>query len=294
MNQFISICIPTYNQITYLDLLMRSIVAQDYKQFEVVISDDSSTDDVFNLVNTYHNQLPEQIRYYRNDPSLGSPANWNFALGQARYDIVKIMHHDDYFTYPHSLRKFAEAITSFSDNPAMVFSGGFTDNRGVFRNHTVSQERAVEMFQNPVKIFNENIFGSPSSLCLSGIKAEYKENLTWLVDTELFYRLIKKIPNIRYIDEPLITGVLSDHNLTNQLFEKAEIELQELRIILKTIPYYRLSDQMALIKTIVNKLRKYGIYSNKQFAEQCPNTTMDKWFKLAIIMMKINFIINKR
>lgn len=290
----ISICIPAYNQTIYLEKLMQSIMEQDYQDFEVVVSDDSTTEDVFKLIETFKEKLPGKIRYYRNSPPLGSPANWNFALSLARYEIVKIMHHDDYFTYPRSLRKFAEAITAFSGYPAMVFSGGFTDNRGVFRNHTVSQERAVEMFQNPVNVLNENIFGSPSSLCLSGIKAEYKENLTWLVDTEFYYRLIKKHPNIRYIDEPLITGVLSDHNLTNQLFENAEIEFQELRIILKTIPYYRISDRMALIKTIVNKLRKYGIYSNKQFAEQCPNTTMDKWFKLAIIMMKINFIINKR
>ena len=50
----ISICIGTYNRIDYLKRLLDSIAIQKYKNFEVIITDDSSNDSIEQYLKTIH------------------------------------------------------------------------------------------------------------------------------------------------------------------------------------------------------------------------------------------------
>jgi len=75
---FISICIPAYKRLPFLTRLMNSIAEQTYTQFEVIISDDSDDDTVSDYLKSVTFSFP--IHYYKNSPSLGTPANWNFGI----------------------------------------------------------------------------------------------------------------------------------------------------------------------------------------------------------------------
>ena len=77
----ISICIPAYNRTTYLKRLFESIADQLFKDFEVIVSDDSPSDSVKDLCAAYSNKFT--LRYFKNQPSLGTPANWNNAIEKA-------------------------------------------------------------------------------------------------------------------------------------------------------------------------------------------------------------------
>ena len=50
MNPFVSICIPAYKRISYLKRLLESIIIQTYKDYEVIITDDSDNDSVKDLL----------------------------------------------------------------------------------------------------------------------------------------------------------------------------------------------------------------------------------------------------
>lgn len=91
----ISICVPAYKNVVYLERLLGSIQSQTFHDFEVVITDDSPDNAVSELIDRYKAMLP--IRYFRNDVALGSPANWNAAIGHAKGQWIKIMHDDDWF-----------------------------------------------------------------------------------------------------------------------------------------------------------------------------------------------------
>jgi hypothetical protein len=54
----------------------------------------------------------------------------------------------------------------------------------------------------------------------------FDEKLLWLVDVDFYIRLLKKC-TLRYINEPLFTTVLSDHNISNSCLYNTELNLEE-------------------------------------------------------------------
>jgi glycosyltransferase involved in cell wall biosynthesis len=93
---FISICIPAYKRLPYLKRLLASIAEQSYKHYEIIVSDDSDDDSVHHFLQSF-NQLVS-IQYFKNTPSLGTPANWNAAISKAKGEWIKLMHDDDWFS----------------------------------------------------------------------------------------------------------------------------------------------------------------------------------------------------
>src|SRR5438128_12549487 len=94
----ISICIPAYKRTVELKRLFNSIVIQTFKDFEIVITDDSPEESVAILCNEYRSKLP--IAYYKNKIRLGSPANFNQSIAKATGEWIKMMNDDDWFATP--------------------------------------------------------------------------------------------------------------------------------------------------------------------------------------------------
>jgi glycosyltransferase involved in cell wall biosynthesis len=86
----VSIVIPTYNMANYLPLALDSALAQDYADIEIVIVDDGSTDDTYEVIRPY---LP-RIRYFRQEQQGVAPAR-NRALELARGEYVRFLDADD-------------------------------------------------------------------------------------------------------------------------------------------------------------------------------------------------------
>ena len=113
---FISICIPVYKRVRYLRRLMDSIAEQDFRDFEVVVTDDSPNEEVGELCRSYAEKF--SLKYHRNNFPLGTPENWNEAIRQAGGAWIKLMHDDDWFSAATSLQEFKNAIEA---NPEAGF-----------------------------------------------------------------------------------------------------------------------------------------------------------------------------
>lgn len=220
----ISICIPTYNQVVYLRKTLDSVFSQKDVYMEVIISDDSSTNDVFNLVNEYVAIYP-RINYFRNTPSLGSPANWNFAISRARGKYIKIMHHDDWFNTEFSLKKMLDLMCDRED--ILVVSATKIIRKNVEKDRLASAEFLRKVQLDNLELIKGNYFGTPSSILFARKNLQFfDEKLLWLVDVDYYIRLLKKC-KLRYLNEPLFTTVLSDHNISNSCLYNTELNLEE-------------------------------------------------------------------
>jgi glycosyltransferase involved in cell wall biosynthesis len=90
----VSIGLPVYNGENYLAETLDSILAQTFTDFEVIISDNASTDRTETICRQYAAQ-DRRIRYLRNTSNLGAAKNYNrvFELSQGEY--FKWNGHDD-------------------------------------------------------------------------------------------------------------------------------------------------------------------------------------------------------
>jgi glycosyltransferase involved in cell wall biosynthesis len=105
----ISILLPTYNYARFLPEAIESVLAQDWTDYELLISDDRSTDGSAAIIAAYAARDP-RIRFQLQPVNLGMVANWNWCLSQARGEYVKFLFGDDRLESPRALRALRDAL----------------------------------------------------------------------------------------------------------------------------------------------------------------------------------------
>lgn len=90
----ISVCVPTYNRAPLLGNFLSSILDQTYTDFEVIVSDNCSTDATQEIVASF---ADSRLRYYRNEANIGPYPNMNRLVALARGEYVCIVHDDDLY-----------------------------------------------------------------------------------------------------------------------------------------------------------------------------------------------------
>src|SRR5262245_40675573 len=92
----VSLGLPVYNGGSMLVQAIESTLAQTYGDFELVISDNASTDDTQDVVRDYAAR-DSRIRYFRQSSNIGSGNNWSFVARQSRGVWLKwVSANDDY------------------------------------------------------------------------------------------------------------------------------------------------------------------------------------------------------
>lgn len=88
MSPRVSIGLPVFNGERYLCQTVDSLLAQDMPDFELIISDNASTDQTPDICHDYARR-DSRIRYFRQRANLGAPRNFNFVLHNARGTYFK-------------------------------------------------------------------------------------------------------------------------------------------------------------------------------------------------------------
>ena len=91
---FVSIGLPTYNRADILPRAIDSVLAQDYSYFELILSDNASSDTTEAVCLAY-TKLDARIRYHRNDKNLGAIENYNTVLMLSRGEYYIAFADDD-------------------------------------------------------------------------------------------------------------------------------------------------------------------------------------------------------
>lgn len=88
----VSVVIPTYNGARHLRPAIDSVLSQDGVDLELIIVDDCSKDDTFEVARSYSDA---RVSVLRNQTNLGPEGNWNRALNLATGTYVKLLPQDD-------------------------------------------------------------------------------------------------------------------------------------------------------------------------------------------------------
>lgn len=90
----VSIGMPVYNGESYIRQALKSLLAQDYEHFELIISDNASTDQTGEICREYAAHNPRVV-YYRNDENMGAAWNFKRVLELAKGKYFMWAAHDD-------------------------------------------------------------------------------------------------------------------------------------------------------------------------------------------------------
>lgn len=102
----VSVCIPSYQGGEMLAATLRSVLASDHPDFEVVVRDNGSTDGTDRVVAAFDDP---RIRYVRAEETVPLAENWQLVLDEARGDYVKVVCADD-LIHPRSLSSQAAVL----------------------------------------------------------------------------------------------------------------------------------------------------------------------------------------
>lgn len=116
----VSVGLPVYNGAAYVERALESLLGQDFEDFELVISDNGSTDGTEAICRRIAASDP-RVRYYREEQNHGAAWNFNRVFELARGEYFRWACHDD-SCEPTHLRRCVEAMDEAPESVVLVYS----------------------------------------------------------------------------------------------------------------------------------------------------------------------------
>lgn len=144
----VSVGLPVYNGQNYLSEAIESMINQTYTNFELIISDNGSTDKTRQICEKFAS-MDERIRYHRFDKNYGACKNYNKTFELAKGKYFKWLAHDDLVS-SNALAQWVEVLEENDDVVLCVSSKMNINARGeIIDTH---HYRGLNLLQNdPVK-----------------------------------------------------------------------------------------------------------------------------------------------
>jgi glycosyltransferase involved in cell wall biosynthesis len=268
----ISICIPAFNNLDTLKRCLKSIFYQTFSNYEIIITDDSTTDEI----SAYIQSLSEnKIKYYKNEQRLGSPENWNEAIRKSGSQLVKILHHDDWLTDPGSLQVFYDLMKNKDVSMGFVSSRNYGIGNKLISGYNSPKADVIEQIRiKPELLIKENVIGSPSAIIFRKNDLYFDVNTVWLVDVDFYVRLLKENNNIAFSSIDAVSIGNSEYQITKKVENDRSVILYEyfyllnkynIRNIYKT-EYHKATTRL------FNKFNIRSVYDiKKYYLDSLPN-----------------------
>ena len=124
-NKLISIIIPSYNRKEFIGQAINSALKQSYKDIEIIIIDDGSSDGTFEFLNEQYKNN-SNIKIYRNEKNSGAGFSRKNGYKKSNGDYVVFMDDDDYYT---NFDFFEQAVNILNkmENVSMVSSSSVVE-----------------------------------------------------------------------------------------------------------------------------------------------------------------------
>lgn len=190
----VTIGIPTRNGAKSLRRALDSLVVQDYPSFEIVISDNASTDTTPQLCAEYAEHF-SFIRFYRNKNNIGIVPNFRRVLTMASGEYFMWAADDDWWapqfvsTLVEELKKHEQAVVAMSTALRVTPNGDLVD---------------YIRFSGAADPNNKSYFGM--ALAILGLTEKLKHNIYMLgvFRTEILQRAFEHYPDIPGVERPLL------------------------------------------------------------------------------------------
>jgi glycosyltransferase involved in cell wall biosynthesis len=253
----ISVCIPVFNCEDYIADAIDSVLSQTYKDIELVILNNASTDNTPAIIKKYSDK---RIRLVNNEKNIGAEANWNKALSEAKGKFIKILCADDVI-YPTCLE---EQLAAFKDDSVVLTCCGrkiLNKNgkptmimRFSFKEQTIE---GVAGIKNSVRR-GTNVIGEPMAVMFrrSSVGNErFDVSLPYVIDVSFWFRIMLK-GKIHISPNPLAGFRVSDISWSKSIVGKQSNNFNDFIDKIKDDPRYKLSRADVFISKIMSRINE--------------------------------------
>ncbi len=177
----VSVVTPSFNQSTYLEQTIRSVIEQDYRELEYIIVDGGSTDSSLDIIKKYSNRLA----WWTSEKDSGQAEAINKGFAHARGEIIAWLNSDDYYL----IGAVNAAVNAFETHPnaVMVYGdmlavdeNGRTINVLKYRPLSLEDLLCFQIVGQPAVFMRRSAFEKTSGL---------DTNLHFMLDHQLWIKL---------------------------------------------------------------------------------------------------------
>lgn len=217
----VSICIPVYNGEAYIRQAIESALAQTYTNFELIISDNVSTDKTLEIVGSISD---DRIKISKNKTNLGLVGNFNACVHKAQGKYVKILCCDDVL-YPDAIKAEVEAFEEHDNVTVVTGCSTIINANGkvVMVRQLYKQDKLLDgkSFARRTLIAGRNYFGETTITMFRRDLAAKKDIFN---DTSVYFcfdwdgsLIMAYEGNVYYISEPIASFRISEESTSVKL-----------------------------------------------------------------------------
>jgi len=226
INPLISVVIPTYNHGQFIEEAIESVLAQTYKNLEVIVIDDGSTDNTRQALEKYNKEI--NYIYQKN---IGVSSARNRGISVAKGELIAFLDSDDAWL-PEKLELQAD-LMSENKSISLVACGVYITDYlgGIKREWTPKNPLTHTEFLGQLRIRNDFINSSSALVrreCFKRIGG-FDESLQFGEDWDMWLR-IAKYYEMRFVEKPLVK-IRKHSNLRS--YSKVEIIKTDIKKIIK-------------------------------------------------------------
>lgn len=256
MNKKISVLMTVYNSDKYINDSIKSILKQTYKNFELIIIDDFSSDNTRNILKKIKNK---KVKVFNLKKKFGRTKALNFGLKKCKFNVVAIQDADD-VSHNHRLTECMNVLNK-NENTGLVA----TDFRIIDKNGNIVSQS--EKYSRINKIKNIKFINTiaHSSIIYKRNKLKncvYNESYLYAQDYELILRFLK-YSKIKLLKKNLLKIRTHSENMSNDKVYSKIIIKENLRLLNFSSDQFSLSKRekkFILLKKIKNYLRLILLY----------------------------------
>lgn len=263
---FISLCIPAYQRPALLKKLLDSVCTQSFRDFELLINDNSPDDSVKELVDTFSGRLA--ISYQKNIPAVSAVENCIRLMRRASAPWIKIMHDDDWFANENALALFADAAKHSGKD--FLFCA---TNRVSLDNDKITEELFTGMRKKILEdslsgLLYNNVIGHPSAVMhRKDNDIEYDPTFNWVLDIDFYMRYIEAHNGYYYIPEKLVNIGVGPGQETNKYHKNPRVEIPEYFRLLEKYDIGLPLEKINVFHMIWTMIARFRIQSPEQIFE---------------------------
>lgn len=224
MSVDVSIIINCYNGEEFLREAIDSVIAQTYRNYEVIFWDNASTDTSVEIAESYRDPRIKIFHSESNVP-LGQARQW--ALNKVSGKYVAFLDVDDFWV-PTKVEMQVEVMTS-KENCAVCYSNGWVGSREKRDLINPLEARCYEGSAVFPELIKDNFVSWPSVMFNREVCKElrFDPKIKYCEDWEILLRVSLQ-GSFYYLNEPLVHYRLHDNNLTKQMTDIAYQEQTQL------------------------------------------------------------------